>query len=295
VTFVDEAELAQTELGAKHAGHRSTDELALLYINSVVYGVGTGAYTAILAEAGSSAGVVLPMLGFSGAGVLTIALVDHHSQFRYGVPQSMITGMYLGAAQGTLWMSYAATTGYIDPKPAATIVWGSATVGVIAGGLLAHNLGSTPGRSSWVGSTALWTGSISALTAGAISEDGSHVLLGGALGHGAGAFIGLATAGEFAPSIARVRYIDLGGLSGALLGGGLYFALSGDSFEGKAMAITTALGVGTGVGLGAYFTRKMKKDELSPSRASVSTGLASVRLHPLSLPGGGGVGAVGVW
>ena len=75
---------------------RTTDELAVLYTGSVLYGIGSGIVLATITEPTSAAGGILPALGFAAASAGIVAVLDHKLELRYGVPQSIISGMLIG-------------------------------------------------------------------------------------------------------------------------------------------------------------------------------------------------------
>jgi len=288
--LLSSAEVRSTEVGAKRRGERSTDELAFLYVNTAIYGIGTGIFSGVATESESAAGFVLPMLGVGGAGVLAIALLDGQDALKYGAPQSMTSGMYLGFTQGVLWAAYAATGSELSGATVTGSIWGAATAGIAAGAILGTREGVTPGRASWVGSAGLWTGAISFLGVGAFTQesDGAPALLGAAVGHAAGTIAGLVTAQTVAPSIARVRFLDLGGIAGALVGGGLYLVAAGDDIEGAPFMGLSAAGIATGLVTSALLTRNMDKD-LLPSEER-ERGETAVRMHVSPVSGGGQLG-----
>src|SRR5205085_1697440 len=68
----------------------------------------------------------------------------------------------------TVWYNSRKGERDLETKAESTLVWSLSTVGAVGGGLLGSALGTTPGRSSWVGSTALWTGLIFGFATGAL-------------------------------------------------------------------------------------------------------------------------------
>lgn len=291
ITVVSKAELDESELGAKTSGKRSTYEIALLYLNSVVYGVGSGTWVAALSQTDNTAGIILPMMGFSLLSAGAIYWADRHDRFRYGVPHSIVTGMYLGTTQGILWAAQIGRNNWLSAGATASMIWGGASVGALTGGLLGHNLGTTPGRSSWVGSTALWTGAVSGLTVGAATSGGA-AFAGAAIGHGVGIVGGLLTAGTVAPSVGRVVFIDLGAIAGGLTGAGIYAAAAGDSFNGHAMAGVSAGSIAAGAVASYLLTESMAKDLLPDEENSL---VASLRPNFSTLEGGAYVSLSGRW
>jgi hypothetical protein len=285
---------------------RSTDEIATLYVNSLLYGVGSGAWTALLTEPDDASGFFLPTFAFAGAAVGAVAIADHGEGLRYGVPQSISSGMYIGLGQGLIWSAWQiaeADRGHeMEPEEAATVLWASSTLGAIAGGVIGQTAGTTPGRASYVGSTTLWGGVVSALTVGGVldlegdSQADENTLLAAAIGTTGGALAGVLTASDVSPSIGRVRFIDLGGLAGALVGSGLYLSASDDSGTERGLFWATDLGTCAGLLTAWFATAGMEPDwgddakpsrEARPSSGGLSHALASAR--PTLLPARGGV------
>lgn len=119
-----------------------------------------------------------------------MAFADSHQPLPYGVPQSIVSGMYIGLEQGLVWSLWnQASVDRADEwedTTVATVVWGSASAGALAGGIVGATAGTTPGRASFVGSASLWGAGLAGLTVAALSPDDDQVddraLLGAALG-----------------------------------------------------------------------------------------------------------------
>ncbi len=160
--LVPRSEVETSEVLARRENRRTTDEIAVLYLNSVLYGLGTGAFVATHTQPESVGAAVLPALGLGGASAGVVALVDSQARLGYGVPQSIVAGMYLGLGEGvvlTLWNQ--ARVRYYEEweeETIANVVWGSTTAGAVLGGALGTVFGTTPGRASYVGSAGLWAG-----------------------------------------------------------------------------------------------------------------------------------------
>ncbi len=291
---------------------RSTDEIATLYVNSLLYGVGSGAWTALLTQPDDASGFFLPTFAFAGAAVGAVAIADHGEGLRYGVPQSISSGMYIGLGQGLIWSAWQiaeADRGHeMEPEEAATVMWASSTLGAIAGGIIGQTAGTTPGRASYVGSTTLWGGVVSALTTGGIldiendSEADENTLLAAAIGTTGGALAGVLTASDVSPSIGRVRFIDLGGLAGALVGSGLYLSAADESSSSRGLFWATDLGTCAGLLTAWFATAGMEPDwgddakpsrEARPSSGGLSHALASARATLLPARGGVQLGLTG--
>ncbi len=283
VVLAAQADVAESSAGARERNERTTDELAVLYTNAVFYGIGTGGWVAVQTEPDSAAGAVLPALGLAGGAVLGVYGLDAGKPLGYGVPQSIVSGMYIGLYEGiawTLWnqsrhVHYEAWEG----KTVATVIWGSASVGALAGGLIGTLRRTTPGRASFVGSAALWTGAFAGLMTAALAPDNDsrddRSWLGVALGVNAGAVAGALAAGSVSPSIARVRFLDLGGIGGFLLAGGLFLAAEGESTS--AFGLAAATGIAGGLGIAWAATSNMPKDTESNSSPTPSMAIAPTR------------------
>ena len=269
LAFVHQKDLGESNLSAKATGIRTTDELAILYTNAVLYGVGTGFFVGAAVDAKGPAGFVLPMIGTAGVASALIYAADRGKGMPYGVPQSITTGLYLGFEQGLLWTLWQdANNSYSNrwkENTKAAVIWGSATLGALAGGIVGATSTATPGRASWVGSTGLWTGVVAGFAGLAAHGDGrgddAAFELTAAIGVAAGAGIGLLTAKAVSPSIARVRFLDLGALAGGLLAGGLYYAAADRSSNATAFSTITALGVLGGLGTAWALTSSMPRDD----------------------------------
>ena len=268
VVFVQKQDAGDDGLTAKAAGRRTTDELVLLYLTSVGYGLGTGAWFDVVADVQGSDIVWAPLL-LAGASAGGVAALDNVGDgLKYGVPQSITSGLLIGLMEGVTWTAWNQARVRFDDEwsseTSASVVWGVTTAGAVGGGLVGHYVGTTPGRALWVQSTAMWSGLVLGMAAGSLGTDNPDDvgLLTGAVALNAGALAGILTAGDVSPRAARVRFIDLGGISGALISGGLYVALGGE--DGQAALAITSAGTLTGLGSAWYFTRGMSKDETLP-------------------------------
>jgi hypothetical protein len=258
---------------------RSTDELVSLYTNAALYGIGSGVWLATLTNPQTVAAGVLPALVLTAGSVGTVVALDSTPSFLYGVPQSIVSGLYVGLEEGVVWTGWANSNhANLQTRTQATLIWSLSSIGAVGGGILGQALGTTPGRASWVGSAALWTGTIAGLVAGAAIRDGSTDALAVAgTGLTIGVGIGLATASSASPSIARVRLLDLSGLLGGLTTGALYAAAANDHSDGRAAAGVVALGTASGLVAGWFLTQSIQDDH--PRR-----NLGLDRIRPMVLP-----------
>ena len=294
-TLVAGASEEAQERRAARQDRRTTGELATLYTTAVLYGVGSGLALAAGTKPSSAAGVILPSLAFAGASAGLVALVDRQMQLRYGVPQSIVSGMFIGLEEAIAWSGWnQARSVYSDEWSTgelAAVYWSTATAGALAGGILGTIYGTTPGRASLAGSAALWSGVVAGLAAAAFSDAGDtrddHALLAAALALNVGGVAGVILGGEASPSIARVRFVDLGGIAGGLLFGGLYYSIEGQQSRGQAAAAWVATGATLGLATAWVLTRDMERDQPRRGHDSLLSNLV-----PTLAPAGNGTGLV---
>lgn len=297
--FVRHQDFNESSAVARARNERTTDEIAVLYLNALVYGVGTGGWLAAQTEPTSPAGAILPALGLAGASAGLVYVLDAGRPLHYGVPQSIVSGMYLGLSEGLVWTLWnQAQTDRADEwsgKTMATMIWGSATLGAVAGGAIGSVAGTTPGRASYVSSAGLWAGLVSGLVVASLhAEDYAQddaALLGAGIGMNAGVLGGVLSAGPVSPSIGRVRFLDLGALAGGLTFGGLYLSAAGENSDGRAAAGASALGIATGLGVAWVLTNGMEPDRGPEARAR------EPQFHPtlVGVDHGLGLGVSGVF
>jgi hypothetical protein len=255
---------------------RTPQELTLLYSTAFVYGLGTSAWVALETEPKNVGAAVLPFAVFTTASVGAVALADGYRPFRRGVPQSISTGVYLGFGEGIWAVGYqhAVATRRDDLPPwndkeVASVIWGGATLGAIGGGIVGSLRDTTPGRVSFTLSTSLWGGLIGSFATTALSPDEArrteHAFAAGLIGYNAGLITGLVLAPSVAPSIARVRFVDLGGIGGGLIGAGTYTLVVGEGGRSRAAFGAAAIGASLGLGLTWWATSGMQTDPLPKS------------------------------
>jgi hypothetical protein len=261
---------------------RTTDEIAFLYVATPLYGFTTGFWIDALVTGtdgwtskSSGAGAFFTGLGATGLAALGVAMLDGGKKFKYGSAQSITTGLTVGFGEGmamALWAGNRTSSSFSTYRKFTSYVWGLSTAGIVAGSVVAATIPTTPGRSSWVGSTALAGGVFLGGLAGAFTPQstpgnddslrsfGLTAALGGLAGVGAG----ILTAPMLSPSISRVRFIDLAWVSGSLLSLGFCSAYGN---SGRGCTERTAFGVmgaGAGVGfiIGALATMGLKGDAI---------------------------------
>jgi hypothetical protein len=301
VTLVEQRELAGSDVLARRTDRRTADEIGVLYLSSIEYGLGTGVWIDVLAEPNSAAGVIMPPLLLAGASAGLVAFIDSGKGLRYGTAQSISTGMSLGFYQGFAWGTfYQATSTHqnqMEAKTYASVLWATTTAGAVAGGVIGTMNSTTPGRAAFVGSATLWPALVLGLGAAGLSGDDhsrdDYALLASAVGTTAGMIGGIFTAGPVSPTTARVRFLDLGALAGGLAVGGITLAARAEeSKTGSEIFLATDLGIVAGLGVAWWLTDNMPKD-LGAEKPQV----AKATVTPTLLPqrGGMGFGVVGTF
>jgi len=216
-------------------------------------------------------GAVLPFAVLTTASVGGVALADGYRPFRRGVPQSIASGVYLGFGEG-IWLVGIQHAGAArrddgsswDGKRVASALWGGASLGAIGGGVVGSIRQPTPGRVSFTLSASLWGGLVSSFAATALSPDEQrrteHAFMAGLVGYNVGLASGLIFAPSIAPSVARVRFVDLGGIGGGLIGAGMYTLAAGEGERSRASFGASSLGAALGLGLSWWATSGMPSD-----------------------------------
>jgi hypothetical protein len=271
---------------------RTSDELSVLYTSAFVYGLGTGGWVVLLTRSSNLAAAALPFIGFTTVAVGGVAVVDGYRPLRRGVPHSIAAGLYLGLGEGAwvIGLEHAGATRRGDDsrwsaEAVGTAMWAGATAGGIVGGLIGAWREPTPGRVSFTTSTGTWFGVLSGFAAAALEprerSRGESAFLAGGIGYNLGIIGGVAVAPLIAPSVARVRFADLGAIGGGLLGAGIYTIAAERNATARGGLGSAALGAGVGLGLTWWLTAGMPRDPAdAATRASA--------LRPLVVPTSGG-------
>lgn len=277
---------------------RTRDEITLLYATSFVYGVGTGSWFLLQAQPDSALTATLPFIGITAAPVFALALVDGNAPLPHGMPHAISAGMYIGLGESILLVTFQHSRAHRTggrrwaPEDVSTVLWSGATLGGLAGGVLAAGLPTTPGRASFTASAAIWGGLITGFTAGAMIPESGHrtesALLTAGLGYNVGVLGGMLSAASVAPSTTRVRLIDLSGAGGALILGGGYAALAGGSGEPRTAMALTGGGAAAGLVAGWLATRGM-----APDNSAGPVPAVTVQPAITPMPGGAALGVVG--
>jgi hypothetical protein len=272
--------------------HRTTDEIAILYTNAVLYGLYAGVVVDVWSEPKSAGSAIMPPLIFAGVSAGAVALLDKAVNLRYGVAQSIVSGLYVGLEEGIAWCLWheasAVRSSEWGAKAVTTLILGMGTAGAIAGGVVGSYLGTTPGRAALMGSAAMWSGLVAGTLVGGLTKNDDPAMLSAAIMLNVGAVAGVLAGAQVSPSIARVRFIDLGGISGGLLVGGLYWAMRDRDAGPGGVLTATSLGMAAGLATSWLLTGDMEQDHPRKQRE-----LSFVeRLMPTVAPAASGTGFV---
>ncbi len=282
---------ARTAPGPGGPHIRTSDELSVLYASAFIYGLGTSGWVVLLTQPGNFAAAFVPFAAITGASVAGVAVADGYKPFRRGVPHSIAAGLYLGLGEG-VWLvglQHAAAVRRDDDtrwgaSAVATTLWAGATAGGVVGGVVGAIREPTPGRVSFTSSAGTWAGLTSGFLGAAFEQrDRSRAETGflvGGIGYNLGIVGGIALAPTIAPSVARVRFVDLGAIAGGLAGGGAYAIVADNAATVPAGLGCAAAGMLTGIGVTWWLTDGMPQDP--PHQA------ASWTMRPLLTPIQGG-------
>ena len=277
---------------------RTIDELAILYGNTLVWGTGFGITIGFASRNSDPATFFLPAIGMSALGAGALAYMDvRHGPLPYGVPQSITSGMYMGLVGGLYVSAILEGENAVndEEKVFPGLVWGSMTAGALVGGLVGATVPITPGRASFTSSGVIWGGALSTLVTLGFEDDNftSGPFITGLLGATAGGVATGLLGGSVAPSIARVRFLDVGAISGGLVFGGLYYSLS-DGVDGQALSFLTSAGIIAGLATSFWLTNGMDRDE---PRRGLEPKTATWNATPFMTPqpGGGTLGLSGTF
>jgi hypothetical protein len=137
-------------------------------------------------------------------------------------------------------------------------------VGAVAGGVTGAAVETTPGRAAFLASAAMWTGALVGSATAALDADEAtreeHGALGAGIGLNAGLLVGALTAAPLSPSQRRVRYLDIGGVLGAMGGVAVTASLVDNAEDNR--PLWGLLSAGTAVGLAvAWFATSSMPEE----------------------------------
>ena len=271
---------------------RTTDEISILYSNAVLFGLYAGVVLDMWSNPRSAGDAVLPPLAMAGVSAGVVALLDHSLHLRYGVAQSMVSGLYVGMEEAIAWAlwheTHAVRSSEWGDKAVTTLVLGMGTLGAVTGGVVGSLQGTTPGRAALMGSFAMWSSLVAGSLVGGLTGSKDSGLLSAAVLLNVGAVAGVLVGTEVSPSIARVRFIDLGGLCGGLVVGGLYWTVQDRQASVRGLLTSTSLGMATGLVTSWLLTRDMETDQPRKNRQPSF----AERLMPTVAPASSGAGFV---
>jgi hypothetical protein len=260
-----------------------------LYIAGASWGVLTGTWLVLLGgdPEGTGGGAIPILLGGAGA-VLVFATDSALDGFPTGVPASIAMGALVGFLEGVFILP-AFQDDFDTESSIATVLWGGATLGAVAGAVMGTQLRPTTGDARLVASVGLWGAyfaGLGAMVAQADGESGWRVALGGL---NAGLLLGLLLAPVSDFNASRVMLLHAGVGAGSLAG--LLVATMVQSDSGDLDNETTALTVGVGAAmglLGAYLLFRPREPE--PGAAPYEGARASWSPFVAPAPGGAVVG-----
>jgi hypothetical protein len=248
---------------------RTSIEVAGLYAATMGYGLATGAWLdAQLEITDFKALPWLPLVGL-GAGAVAAYLADNPRAVRSGVPTALGAGLSLGLLGGAALGLQGWRAGQWGVPTMATVTWAGATLGLGAGVGLAALTHPRPGTGAFILSGGFWGTVLGFMTGYATGDDehfGSFALGGEAIGVAAAA----ATAGLLHPSQTQVRWMDLGALTGGLVGVGVGLLL----LRNERAPFAAAVELGTLGGGVAGFLFGASRNGASRGSAGASHGLA---------------------
>ena len=279
---------------------RTNDELTVLYATAAMYGLGTSAWLALQVEPNNVLGALWPFAVLTPAAIGIVAWADSYRPMRRGIPHAIAAGMYLGFGEG-LWLSayqsaYAAQHDAVEhwgAQRVSTALWLTATAGGLAGAAIGAINRPTPGRVSLTASAAMWSGALGAFVAHALESHAAAraetTFFVGAVTYNLGLLGGIVFGPVAAPSVKRVRYMDLAGLFGAILVGGSYALIASDPNSRVGLGLA-AVGGTVGLGVGMWATRSMPADRSNDALPPVigRRVMREAALQPSLLPTRGG-------
>lgn len=253
------------------ANKRSDGEMAVLYGTSIAYGVGAGIWIDSLAG-GFDPGLdfIAPVL-IGGAVPVGLYLTDHYYPFHRGVPESISTGLLLGAVEGiaiagTQWQHAGGNApGNTSWSFAgqATATWAISTAGGIGGYAFGEWLRPDSRSLTFIASGGGW-GALAGTELGAALgsgdwKDGASIA--GLIGYNAGLIATGAISTRYMPSWRSQGWMWVGFLAGTAASSLVYLFYIGSSADPRHGLIANSLGGLAGVGLAAALTANMKDDD----------------------------------
>ncbi len=250
-------------------------EAVSLYATAAGWGLATGAWLDVQLDIRTLQAMPwIPLVG-AGAGVAVAYLVDNPESVPRGLPTALGAGLALGLLGGAALGAQGWRAGQWGVPTMTTAAWLGATGG-LAGGLgIALLTRPEPGTGAFVLSGGFWGSVLGAMTAYAVADDahlGSFALAGEAIGVAAAA----ATAGMLQPTHDQVHWMDLGVLTGGLVGLGVGLLLLRE--ERAPFAASIELGM-VGGGVAGYLVGTARRGR---------AGSGGVVWHPSVQPVAGG-------
>lgn len=262
-------------------------EAASAYTSAILLGVGTGVWIDVMAEVDDTRAAVIAPLLLGGAGAGALYLGERlNGPLRRGRGTAMSNGILLGALAGSLFGAWGGSHEGWSGRAVASTIWGGAMLGLGAGLAAGALTEIIPAAASFVGSGGIW-GSLFGLGVAMIADvDADGYLLGALTGELAGVALGAALTGTLRPTEAQVHWMDLGFLSGGLVGTGLavlIFANTDLDSPALPAAVVEASLIGGGI-LG-YVLGRPRASSPRPVTASARD---RFRVHPTVAPTQGG-------
>ena len=250
---------------------RSDGEMAVLYGTSIAYGIGTGIWIDGLVG-GFDPGLdfIAPIL-IGGAVPVSLYLTDHYYPFHRGVPESISTGLLLGAVEGiaisgTQWqLAGGNSPGNTSWSFAgqATATWILSTAGGVGGYAFGEWLRPDSRSLTFIASGGGW-GALAGTELGAAIGSGdwkSGASIAGLIGYNAGLLATGAISTRYMPSWRSQGWMWVGFLAGTAASSLVYLFYIGSSADPRHGLIANSLGGLAGVGLAAALTANMKDDD----------------------------------
>jgi hypothetical protein len=255
--------------------------MAVLYATTAAYGVGTGIWIdGVAGESDPGLSFIAPIL-LGGAVPVSVYLADHYYAFHRGVPESISTGLLLGAVEGvaiagTQYATSANRWGFGGDATAAFIFSTAFGVGgyafgewlrpdsrsltfIASGGAWGAIAGSEFGAAlGGACPSAAAPGALAAPCTSSSWTNGASIV--GLIGYN----LGLAGAGalsiKYMPSWRSQAWMWGGFLIGTAASSVVYFAYIGSSDDPRHGLIANSLGGLAGLGIAAALTANMKDD-----------------------------------
>lgn len=245
---------------------------ARLVMGATAYGLWVGVAADVLLDVEDARMSVLPPLLGVGAGLTASLLATEEGEITRGQAWTVITGLDYGTYSGLL---LAGALGQTDEaKDVVGIALGTGLLGGTLATLAATNSQPTAGDAEVVRSGGLWGFASASLLAAVFQPNEPEQTLGLMLaGMDGGLLGGALLAQSYAVSRDRMLLGDAGALAGAVAGVGVGILALGtpSEGEGRAVALTSLIGLHAGLALSLYLTRNMT-DETPDDRDQARAG-----------------------